>query len=59
MILGKLFSRDASGEQGGDGGAIALDKDGNFAAEMNCPGMYHAWMYEDGQMETKIYWDEE
>lgn len=58
VILGTLFSRDASGEQGGDGGAIALDKDGNFAAEMNCPGMYHAWMYEDGQMETKIYWDE-
>lgn len=58
VILGTLFSRDASGEQGGDGGAIALDKDGNFASEMNCPGMYHAWMYEDGQMETKIYWDE-
>jgi beta-aspartyl-peptidase (threonine type) len=40
------------------GGVIALDKDGNFTAEMNCPGMYHGWIYEDGEMNTRIFRDE-
>ena len=58
VIFGTLMSEDHAGEQGGDGGAIVLDKDGNFAADMNCPGMYHGWVYEDGEMETSIFWDE-
>jgi beta-aspartyl-peptidase (threonine type) len=45
--------------EGGDGGLIALDRYGNFAANMNCSGMYHGWIYEDGKMETRIFWDEE
>lgn len=58
VIFGTLMSESDSGEQGGDGGAIVLDKDGNFAADMNCPGMYHGWVYEDGEMETRIFWNE-
>jgi beta-aspartyl-peptidase (threonine type) len=42
----------------GSGGVIALDRDGNFTAEMNCPGMYHGWIYEDGEMKTRIFQDE-
>ncbi|KAL9187172.1 hypothetical protein ACHAXT_010892 [Thalassiosira profunda] len=56
VIFGTLMGDGA--DTGGDGGAIALDKDGNFAAEMNCPGMYHGWVYEDGTMETRVFWDE-
>ena len=56
VIFGTLMGD--SNDQGGDGGVIALDRDGNFAAEMNCPGMYHGWVYEDGEMETRIFWDE-
>ncbi|KAL7434154.1 hypothetical protein ACHAXM_003910 [Skeletonema potamos] len=58
VIFGTLMAESDSGEQGGDGGAIVLDKDGNFAGGMNCPGMYHGWVYEDGEMDTRIFWDE-
>lgn len=58
VIFGTLMSEGVDGEHGGDGGTIVLDKDGNFAADMNCPGMYHGWVYEDGEMETSIFWDE-
>ncbi len=58
VIFGTLISEGDDGEQGGDGGAIVLDKDGNFAADMNCPGMYHGWIFEDGEMKTSIFWDE-
>ena len=58
VIFGTLMGDSNSGDKGGDGGAIALDKDGNFAADLNCPGMYHGWVTEDGQMHTKIFWDE-
>lgn len=57
VIFGTLLGD--SGAAAGDGGAIALDKDGNFAASMNCAGMYHGWVFEDGEMETKIFWDDE
>mgnify|MGYP000008647163 CR=1 FL=1 len=55
VIFGSLRDGD---EEEGQGGAIALDRDGNFVAEMNCPGMYHGWVYEDGQMETRIFREE-
>lgn len=58
VVFGTLMSESDDGEQGGAGGAIVLDKDGNFAADMNCPGMYHGWIYEDGEIETSIFWDE-
>jgi len=43
---------------GGDGGAIALDKDGNIAMPFNTAGMYRAWMKTDGTRGTAIYKDE-
>ncbi|KAL7445687.1 hypothetical protein ACHAXH_009086 [Discostella pseudostelligera] len=55
VIFGSLRDGD---EEEGQGGAIALDRDGNFVAEMNCPGMFHGWVYEDGQMETRIFREE-
>ena len=42
----------------GSGGVIALDRDGHFSAQMNTPGMYHGYVYEDGEMETRIYVNE-
>ena len=45
-------------DKGGDGGVIAIDIDGKFSAEMNCPGMFRGFVYEDGEMATKIFWDE-
>ena len=43
---------------GGDGGAIALDKDGNIAMPFNTAGMYRAWLKPDGSRGTAIYRDE-
>jgi len=43
---------------GGDGGAIALDRDGNIAMPFNTSGMYRAWMKPDGSRGTAIYRDE-
>jgi L-asparaginase / beta-aspartyl-peptidase len=43
---------------GGDGGAIALDKDGNIAMPFNTSGMYRAWRKVDGSRGTAIYEDE-
>ena len=43
---------------GGDGGAIALDRDGNIAMPFNTSGMYRAWMNPDGSRGTAIYRDE-
>jgi beta-aspartyl-peptidase (threonine type) len=42
----------------GSGGVIALDRDGHFSAQMNTPGMYHGYVYEDGEMETRIFVNE-
>ncbi len=39
---------------GGDGGAIALDRDGNIAMPFNTSGMYRAWMKPDGSRGTAI-----
>jgi beta-aspartyl-peptidase (threonine type) len=49
MIMHKL------GELGGDGGLIALDKDGNIAMPFNTAGMYRGCMTSDGKKEIKIY----
>jgi beta-aspartyl-peptidase (threonine type) len=43
---------------GGDGGAIALDRDGNIVMPFNTSGMYRAWLAPDGSRGTAIYRDE-
>jgi beta-aspartyl-peptidase (threonine type) len=43
---------------GGDGGAIALDRDGNIAMPFNTSGMYRAWLKPDGTRGTAIFRDE-
>ncbi len=44
--------------QHGDGGVIALDKDGHFALPFNTEGMYRGYVGPDGQIVIKIYKDE-
>lgn len=43
------------GQLGGDGGMIAVDKDGNIAMPFNTEGMYRAYITSDGKKEIKIY----
>jgi beta-aspartyl-peptidase (threonine type) len=40
---------------GGDGGLIALDKNGNFAMPFNTKGMFRGYVREDGEIITAIY----
>ena len=40
---------------GGDGGIVAIDKDGNVAMEFNTAGMYRAHMNAKGDLDIKIY----
>jgi L-asparaginase / beta-aspartyl-peptidase len=40
---------------GGSGGAIALDKNGNFATPYTENGMYRGWVQGDGVIEVRIY----
>mgnify|MGYP003630516235 FL=1 len=40
---------------GGDGGIVAIDKDGNVAMEFNTAGMYRAHMDKNGTLNVKIY----
>ena len=40
---------------GGDGGAIALDREGNIAMPFNTSGMYRAWVKPDGSRGTAIF----
>lgn len=40
---------------GGDGGIVAIDKDGNFAMEFNTPGMYRASMNAKGDFSIGLY----
>lgn len=42
---------------GGDGGIVAIDKDGNVAMEFNTAGMYRATMNAKGETIIKIYND--
>lgn len=46
------------GKLGGDGGVIALDKNGNIAMPFNTSGMYRAYMDENGKPVVLIYKDE-
>ncbi|MCA0394129.1 MAG: isoaspartyl peptidase/L-asparaginase [Proteobacteria bacterium] len=43
------------GELGGDGGAIALDRDGHIAMPFNTSGMYRAWIGVDGDRGAAIF----
>lgn len=43
------------GRLGGDGGLIALDKDGNMATPFNTEGMYRGCVTRDGKIEVYIY----
>lgn len=43
------------GKMGGDGGLIALDKNGNIAIEMNTAGMYRGAITDKGEIEVAIY----
>ncbi|WP_277111186.1 isoaspartyl peptidase/L-asparaginase family protein [Chryseobacterium taklimakanense] len=43
------------GKMGGDGGVIALDKNGNIAMEMNTAGMYRGAITDKGEIEVEIY----
>lgn len=40
---------------GGDGGAIALDRDGNIAMPFNTSGMYRGWIRPDGIRGTAVF----
>ena len=40
---------------GGDGGIVAVDKNGNMVAEFNTAGMYRATMNDKGEITIGIY----
>jgi beta-aspartyl-peptidase (threonine type) len=42
-------------KMGGDGGLIALDKNGNIAMPFNTEGMYRGAITSDGKIEIQIY----
>jgi len=42
-------------ELGGDGGIVAVDKNGNMVAEFNTAGMYRATMNDKGELKIGIY----
>ena len=42
-------------KMGGDGGLIALDKDGNIAMPFNTAGMYRGAITQNGEIEIEIY----
>jgi L-asparaginase / beta-aspartyl-peptidase len=44
-------------ERGGEGGLIALDRQGNIAMPFNSEGMYRGYVKADGSMEVLIYKD--
>jgi L-asparaginase / beta-aspartyl-peptidase len=43
---------------GGDGGVIALDKDGQLAMPFNTAGMFRGYVTRDGQIVVKMFGDE-
>ncbi len=45
------------GKLGGDGGMIALDKNGNMSIPFNTEGMYRGAVTKDGKIEIYIYKD--
>jgi beta-aspartyl-peptidase (threonine type) len=44
-------------EMGGDGGAIALDRDGNVSLPFNTEGMYRGWIKPSGERGVAIFKD--
>ena len=44
--------------QHADGGVIVLDRNGDYTATFNTPGMYRGWVGPDGKITVKIYKDE-
>jgi L-asparaginase / beta-aspartyl-peptidase len=65
MEFGKIKLADAANEMvmkklpalGGDGGLIAVDKEGNIAMPFNTAGMYRGYIKSTGEKEIKIYKD--
>jgi L-asparaginase / beta-aspartyl-peptidase len=51
VVLKKLV------QQGGTGGVIALDRNGNFAMPFNTEGMYRGYIRADGKLVVEIYKD--
>lgn len=49
IVIGKID------KMGGDGGLIALDKNGNVAMPFNTAGMYRGTVTEDGLIDVQIY----
>ena len=46
---------DRIGGLGGDGGLIALDRQGNIAAPYNSQGMKRAWLTTDGEIGVQVF----
>ncbi|MEG0818128.1 MAG: isoaspartyl peptidase/L-asparaginase [Brevundimonas sp.] len=46
---------DRIGGLGGDGGLIALDRDGNIVAPFNSQGMKRAWLTTDGEIGVEVF----
>ena len=46
---------DEIGGLGGDGGLIALDRDGNITAPFNSQGMKRAWLTPDGEIGVEVF----
>lgn len=46
---------DEIGDMGGDGGLIALDRDGNIAHPFNSQGMKRAWLTTDGEIGVEVF----
>ena len=46
---------DRIGALGGDGGLIALDREGNIAAPYNSQGMKRAWLTTDGAIGVEVF----
>lgn len=44
-------------QHGGDGGAIAVDTEGNVSLVLNTRGMYRGWVCPDGARGNAIYQD--
>ena len=44
---------------GGDGGAIAIDREGNIAMPFNTSGMYRAWLKPDGSRGVAVFDDDQ
>ena len=62
MIYRSLTVKDAAGqvidklsERGGNGGLIAMDKNGNIAMSFNTEGMYRGYRVNGSESVIKIY----